>query len=91
MFTSFQKSKLRIKTFTWPQVSYEPKFDIVEIYTSLTGNTVRRTGRVTMGKCPFHEENTPSFAMYEDTGSYYCFGCGKSGKAKWLKHELEKL
>lgn len=27
--------------------------------------------------CPFHEERTPSFKLYED--HYYCFGCGASG------------
>ena len=27
--------------------------------------------------CPFHQENTPSFKVYDS--SYYCFGCGESG------------
>jgi len=27
--------------------------------------------------CPFHQENTPSFKVYDD--SFYCFGCGESG------------
>lgn len=27
--------------------------------------------------CPFHEEKTPSFKVYDD--SFYCFGCGESG------------
>ena len=29
--------------------------------------------------CPFHQENTPSFKVYED--NFYCFGCGASGTA----------
>lgn len=29
--------------------------------------------------CPFHDENTPSFHIYTDTQSYYCFGCHASG------------
>lgn len=32
-----------------------------------------------MGCCPFHEEKTPSFAVYADTQRYKCFGCGASG------------
>ena len=32
-----------------------------------------------MGLCPFHQENTPSFHVYSDTQSYYCFGCHESG------------
>ncbi len=29
--------------------------------------------------CPFHHEKTPSFAVSEDEGFYYCFGCKESG------------
>lgn len=28
--------------------------------------------------CPFHDEKTPSFKVYED-GTYHCFGCGAHG------------
>ena len=26
--------------------------------------------------CPFHEEATPSFTVYEKSGTYKCYGCG---------------
>ena len=29
--------------------------------------------------CPLHDEDTPSCRYYEDTSSFYCFGCGKGG------------
>jgi len=29
--------------------------------------------------CPLHDEDTPSFRFYEDTSSFYCFGCRKGG------------
>lgn len=29
--------------------------------------------------CPFHSETHPSLVLYEDTDSYYCFGCHASG------------
>lgn len=29
--------------------------------------------------CPFHSEKTPSMMIFEDSQSYYCFGCGESG------------
>ena len=32
-----------------------------------------------MGLCPFHEERTPSFHVYTDTQTYYCFGCHEAG------------
>ena len=31
------------------------------------------------GLCPFHSEKTPSFTVFEDTKSFYCFGCGAGG------------
>lgn len=38
-----------------------------------------RSGRNMKGCCPFHNEKTPSFYVYED--AYHCFGCGAHGDA----------
>ena len=40
---------------------------------------LRRTGRTMTGLCPFQNEKTPSFVVYPDTQSFYCFGCGAAG------------
>lgn len=32
-----------------------------------------------VAKCPIHDENTPSMRYYEDTNTFYCFGCGAGG------------
>ena len=32
-----------------------------------------------VGLCPFHGEKTPSFNIYTETDSFYCFGCGAAG------------
>jgi DNA primase len=47
---------------------------IVSLYAEL-----RPSGQHLVGKCPFHEEHDPSFTVYTDTGTYYCFGCGAHG------------
>ncbi|MGH2575272.1 MAG: CHC2 zinc finger domain-containing protein, partial [Ignavibacteria bacterium] len=48
--------------------------DIISRYTNL-----KKAGKNFMGKCPFHEERTPSFSVSQEKGVYHCFGCGKSG------------
>ncbi|MBQ7217587.1 MAG: DNA primase [Synergistaceae bacterium] len=40
---------------------------------------LRRSARGFMGLCPFHNEDTPSFYVYTDSQSYYCFGCKAAG------------
>lgn len=49
--------------------------DVVSAYVNLS----KRQGRIRKGLCPFHNEKTASFAVYEDTQSFYCFGCGVGG------------
>lgn len=43
------------------------------------GVDLRRTGRRLAGRCPFHEDHAPSFVVYPDTGSYFCYGCNVGG------------
>ena len=50
--------------------------DLIGQYVKL-----RRRGRTATGLCPFHNEKTPSFVVYPETQSYYCFGCGAAGDA----------
>ena len=45
---------------------------------------VRKSGRP-MGLCPFHNEKTPSFYIYDR--NYHCFGCKASGDAiDYVRH-----
>ena len=32
-----------------------------------------------MGRCPFHEDGTPSLGVSRTSGSWRCFGCGRKG------------
>lgn len=43
-------------------------------------------------KCPFHDDKTPSFAIYPDTGKYYCFGsCQEGGDVISFVQKMEGL
>ncbi|MEO2057542.1 MAG: DNA primase [Thermoleophilia bacterium] len=46
----------------------------------------RRGGRW-WGRCPFHDERTPSFCLIPpENRTYYCYGCGASGDAfTWMQ------
>ena len=48
---------------------------------STIGNYINllRRGKDYVALCPFHSEKTPSFHVYTDTQSFYCFGCGAGG------------
>ena len=48
---------------------------------SVIGGRVQleRSGNNFKGRCPFHNEKTPSFYVYPDTGTYHCFGCNAHG------------
>jgi DNA primase len=41
--------------------------------------TLKRSGSNLSGRCPFHDEKTPSFVVSPAKGIFKCFGCGKAG------------
>ncbi|WP_102050310.1 DNA primase [Pygmaiobacter massiliensis] len=53
--------------------------DIVELVSSYV--QLRHRGRTYTGLCPFHSEKSPSFVVYPENQSFYCFGCGAGGDA----------
>ncbi len=65
--------------------------DITDLVSSYTSLDSRRQGRTHKGLCPFHNEKTPSFMVYEDTQSFYCFGCGAGGDAITFTMKIENL
>lgn len=65
------------------------KTDIEDIVSSYV--TLRKRGSTSTGLCPFHNEKTPSFTVYHDTQSFYCFGCGAGGDAIGFIRKIENL
>lgn len=66
------------------------RIDIEELVSKYT--EIRHRGSHTpVALCPFHSEKTPSFVIYRDTQSYYCFGCGAGGDAVNFIRNIEHL
>lgn len=52
---------------------------------------LKRRGKNLVGLCPFHSEKTPSFTVYPENGSFYCFGCGVGGDVFTFTGLIENL
>lgn len=63
--------------------------DIVDVVSSYV--SLKRHGRNMVGLCPFHGEKTPSFNLYPQSGSFYCFGCGVGGDVITFIRMIENL
>ena len=60
--------------------------DLVSNYVQL-----RKTGRSYKGLCPFHQEKTPSFVVFPESGNFHCFGCGRGGDAFTFYMGVERV
>jgi DNA primase len=64
--------------------------DMVEVVSARTPLR-RASGTRFTGRCPFHEEKTPSFSVNPVDKLYYCFGCGKGGDLVSFVQETENV
>jgi len=65
------------------------KLDIITVVGAYI--KLDKAGANFKGKCPFHNEKTPSFFVSPDRGSYYCFGCQAKGDIFTFVQEFEGL
>ncbi len=63
--------------------------DIESVISSYAA--VKRQGRNRVCLCPFHHEKTASMVIYNDTQSFYCFGCGVGGDVITFIMKIENL
>jgi DNA primase len=77
----------RLKNSTVEAVKQNADFvAVVEERTPL-----RKAGARLTGRCPFHEERTPSFSVNAVDKLYYCFGCGAKGDMITFVRETQGL
>ncbi|MCD7828266.1 MAG: DNA primase [Clostridiales bacterium] len=60
--------------------------DVISPYVDL-----RVSGSIARGLCPFHNERTPSFTIYINNQSFYCFGCGVGGNVITFVKNIENI
>lgn len=60
--------------------------DVVSTYVRL-----EKSGSQFKGRCPFHNEKTPSFYVSPDRGTYHCFGCSQHGDIFSFVEKLESV
>ncbi len=63
--------------------------DIVDLIGTYV--TLKRAGSNYNGLCPFHSEKTPSFTVFPDNQSFFCFGCEAGGDAFTFIMRTENL
>lgn len=63
--------------------SLRAKVDLLDLVKERVKLT--RSGRNWKGNCPFHQDRSPSFFVFED-GRFYCYGCLAHGDIfEWVK------
>ena len=67
----------------------EVAVDMVDLIGART--PLRRSGARYVGRCPFHDERTPSFSVDPVKKVYYCFGCQRGGDHIAFVRETESL
>jgi DNA primase len=74
----------------WPEI--RGQIDLAAVATSLVGPAPgRRGGRGRLRwKCPFHDDNNPSFNVNSVKGTWKCFGCSEHGDGAALVMRLKR-
>ncbi len=67
----------------------QDKIDIEQVISSHI--SLKRRGKNLVGLCPFHNEKTPSFTVYPESRSFYCFGCGAGGDVISFVRRMDNL
>ncbi len=65
------------------------RIDLVEIVSEVV--QLQKRGSIFVGRCPFHNEKTPSFNVNPARGFYKCFGCGAAGDAITFMMKYHKM
>ncbi len=72
-----------------PSEKIKEKLDVVDFIKNYV--ELKPAGRNWKGRCPFHQERSPSFIVSKDRQIWHCFGCAKGGDIFKFLMEFENL
>lgn len=58
---------------------FKTRHPIATVVERVVPLRARQDGRYLIGRCPFHDDHTPSFVVWPDIDKWRCYGCGKRG------------
>ena len=75
-----------------PQKTIDKILDSADILEVIGEHiTLKKRGTRHFACCPFHNEDTPSFVVFHETGTYKCFGCEEQGNSVSFLMKYENL
>ncbi len=85
LYTRLPNKKWYRRDFKRIDINNIPIKNVISKYIKLPDNLMKNI------KCPIHEDKTPSFRIYKETNSFYCFWCGRWWNAINFIAEIENI
>jgi len=77
--TPIRRKRSSLPDVPGPISAFKEKYRLRDIAEQIVPLTTHASGRYLTGKCPFHDDRSPSFVVWPDIDKWRCFGCGKHG------------
>ncbi len=80
-----------MERITRDQIEAIKRANPIESVIAAYVNHLRWYGGRLVGRCPFHEDREPSFNVWPESQSFYCFGCGVGGDVFTFLEKMEGI